>query len=234
MALPQTPPGGSGRSPRVHFTYVSPKNGKNFHAWMAGMAHWYECHTRGKSCVCLNWISGGELECPRCVEPVETQGYVPLYRETDTKPVMVIVKEYAREIIDRLCLHQWVVVGRGLESSDGVYVVRSPAATQPKFETTLAYKKVSADLTETLLRVWRSAELIEWYRQTHGGPAIVVPPKEEKPKEKPKRSDGKPFSPMTEAAANRHTPPAGDSGLDDVMERLKQRGAALPSTNGKH
>lgn len=231
MALPQTPPGGGDRRRALHFGYVKTFHGTNWHAWLAGPAHWFSCHTKGKTKPCLNEMTGGELTCERCAlaHAVEVVGYVPLWRETDSKPVMVIVHEYTREVVDALKVHQRVTIGRGDEKSDGVYVV--PALKpEPRFHTTLPEKMRPADLTETLLKVWGIPELATWYRQTEGqAPAPAPVPT-------PKKSDGKAFGPMHAAAARRYTGPAEPvaADLDDLMNRIKHKASVLPSTNGKH
>lgn len=180
MSLPQHTPGHGGKRPRTHFSYASPHNGKNFSAWMAGPCHWYACHTKGKSQPCLHEMTDGELTCERCEQGhgVEVIGYVPLWRELDGKPVMVIVHDYTREAVDCLRLHQRVLIGRGEDGSDGVYVI--PAIKpEPRFQTTIADKMKPADLTETLLRVWRLPDLVAWYEQTHGARPSRPAPKQE-------------------------------------------------------
>lgn len=227
MGLPQARAGDGARNPRVHFAYVSTSHGKNWHAWIAGPCHWFHCHSKGKTKPCLYEMTGGEMGCDRCdaAQPCEVVGYQPLYRELDSKPVMVIVHEYTREVLDGLRLHARVTVGRGDSASDGVYVVPALKA-EPRFQTTLQHRMVPADLTETLLRVWKIPELEQWYRQTHGA---AKPPETQK-------SDGKPFSPWTRKAAQRASTGPLNEELDDVMARIKMRSKGLPepSSNGKH
>lgn len=235
MALPQVPPGGGGRKSHVHFGYVNTGFGKNWHAYMAGPVHWFACHAKGKTKACVSVMTGGELHCERCAagQPTEETGYVPLYRELDSKPTMVIVHEYTREATDALKLHQRVIVGRGEDVADGVYVV--PALKpEPRFQTTLKERMVAADLTETLLRVWGIPELVEWYRQTHGHQVAPAAPPAKPPAPPPKRSDGLPFSPMTRAAAERADGPMSED-VGEAINRVGKRLLAVkPSTNGHH
>lgn len=239
MSLPQTPPGNGGRRAHVHWCYVSTQCNSNWHAWVAGPCHWYLCHTKGKTKPCLVEMTSGELTCPLCeaghqCEPI---GYQPLYREIDAKPVMAIVHEYTREVVDALLLHKRVTVGRAGEQSDGVYVVPALKA-DPRYHSTLAERMRPADLTESLLKIWKIPELIEWYRQTHGRTGTPASA-HVKPKTAPLKSDGQPFSPWTQKAAEKFTgveEPAGDGEVFDVLkERLKNKVKGYkPSANGDH
>lgn len=233
MSLPQHTPGEGGRRPRTHFTYVGPHKGKAFSAWMAGPAHWFLCHTKSKTQPCLHEMTGGELTCERCEQGhgIEEIGYVPLWREIDGKPVMVIVHDYVRETVDCLRLHQRVLVGRGEDDSDGVYVI--PALKpDPKFQTTLADKMKPADLTQTLLRVWRLPDLVTWYEQTHGAQPVKPQPKE------PARAkiNGRDFrAPTLRAATDVAQQLQDGASLDaaiDVAEERWRR-AATESKNGR-
>lgn len=169
MPLPQVSPGGGGRRASTHFCYVRTPNETNWNAWIAGPCHWFDCHTRGRTKPCVHAMTKGEVAC-RCAgtgEGCEEIGYQPLYREVDAKPVMVIVHDYTREIVDALKLHQRVLVGRGSEQSDGVYLTAALRA-EPRYQSTLASRLQPADLTGTLLKLWRIPELVVWYNQTHG------------------------------------------------------------------
>lgn len=236
MPLPQHPPGSGGKRARVHYCYVSTQPGQNWHAWIAGPCHWFLSHTKGRSQPCVEEMTDGEIHCERCAagHQCEVIGYQPLYREVDCKPVMVIVHEYGREAVDALKLHQRVTVGRGAEQSDGVYV--TPALkSDPRYTSTLPERMRAADLTETLLRVWRIPELAEWYRQTHGTPEPVS----EKPVKVPEKAPDGIISPkLRETAKKLLSDPQKAALADDidaVKERLRIKAANLkPSTNGQH
>jgi hypothetical protein len=176
MPLPQVPAGNGGRRPRVHWHYPTTPTNSKWHGWIAGNCHWFECHTKGKSQPCTEVMTGGELRCPRCdaCQPTEVIGYQPIYREIDNRPCFVILHEYTREVVDALKLHQRVIVCRGPEQSDGCAIV--PALNpEPRFQTKLQERLQPADLTETLLRVWRIPELVQWYDETHGCAPIAPP-----------------------------------------------------------
>ena len=215
MALRQSRPGDGARSRRVHFQYVETPPKAQWHAWVAGPVHWFQCHdVNRKTKPCLFDVSNGELPCPFCVsqgEPDDT-GYVPLYQASNGKPVMVVVHAYSREQTDRLKLHQRVLVGRGTSKGDGVYVL--PTLNQePAYQTTLPERLRPADLTGTLLRVWGIPDLIEWHARTTG------------------RSIDGCITPMPQTSGNPvYTPPTpvGQGGdmaetLMDALERVRKR-----------
>jgi len=242
MPLEQTPPEGRGRRKPVHFSHEKTHGGikQQWHAWVAGRCHWFDCHNvNRKSKPCLHHITNGELPCEFCspTSIAEMLGYQPLYRGIDAKPVFVVVHEYVREDVDKLHNLTRVIVGRGEGQTDGVYVV--PALTQePRYHSTLPDRLRPADLTETLLRVWAMPLLTEWYYRTHqptnGAAAPVASPIKKKTQMK---SDGKPFSPLTQAAAQKYSSPDVEPEaartFDDALEKMKKRKEKLEA-NGKH
>jgi hypothetical protein len=171
MPLQQRPPGGGGRRPRVHFIYTATPPGPkcNWHAYVAGPCHWFDCHTKGKSKPCVHIVTNGDLHCPICspLNCPEVIGYLPLYRQIDGRPSMVIVHEYSREQIDTLKLHERVLIGRGEGPTDAVWAI--PAMSkEPRYQSRLPERNAPADLTETLLRIWNLPDLVEWYQRTNG------------------------------------------------------------------
>jgi hypothetical protein len=230
--LRQSPSGGGGREQRVHFAYVKTAHGKTgyWHAHVAGPCHWFECHTKGKSQPCLHTITCGALTCPQCesTAPVETIGYQPFWRESDGRPTMVIVHDYTREQIDGLRLHTRVVVGRGDDPSDAVWVV--PALNpEPRFTTTLAVKRRPADLTDTLLRVWKIPALTQWFI---GGTGASEPTK--RPPVKVSPNDGKPLDPLMQAAGRRFNLPNATPEQEADYLRAIQEATQRAEKNGKH
>jgi hypothetical protein len=171
MSVRQSPPGRGGKGGRVHFTYTPTGFGQQWHAFIAGPCAWFECHTRGKTKPCLAEVTGGELVCPLCASPHPTEqvGYQPLYRELDGKPVMVVVHESVREVVDSHKLHARVLIGREMAETDGVYVIRPLKSGKP-FTSTLAARQKEADVIPTLLRVWNIGALQEWAARQEGIP----------------------------------------------------------------
>lgn len=142
---------------------------------------WFECHTSGKTKPCLAEITDGELECPMCasLKPTEQIGYLPLYRELDGKPVCVLVHENVRDVVDSHRFLARVMVGRGPDMTDGVYVVR-PTTKGTPYSSTLEERQKPADIWPTLVKLWKIPALIEWdARQTAAKSGGVIHPVEE-------------------------------------------------------
>lgn len=184
MALRKAPPGGGGEPRHVHFRYVSTGQGQKWPAYMAGPVHWFVTHELKRTKPCVEYMTSGELSCTYCEasKPKRTLGYVPLYRQEDGLPCMVIVYDGAREELDRLTLHTRVLVGRSLGRNDTVYVLRA-AAHEPVYQSRLAERNVPVDLSITLLRIWQIPELSDWYARTEQEPVPEPLPKPEKPSE---------------------------------------------------
>lgn len=239
MSLPQIPSEGEAGRAYTHFHYCSTEPGKKWHAWVAGPSMWFFSHPSKRSKPCLKVLTSGKLDCPRCASDVVPQwlGYLPLYREVDARPVMIVLHEYTREQVEKLRLHERVIVGREDSQSDGVYV--TPALTHnPVFQSTLKERLKDADLSETLLRVWNIPELTQWYRAVMGERASqdAIPVKSAGPRV---RGDGKPFGPMMQAAAARVGCDVlggdGTAPIDEALQVLAEKQKAYQrSTNGHH
>lgn len=236
MGFHQSPPE-KGRGVRhVHFCYVGTDPGAKWHAFIAGPCLWLDCHCTGRARPCLHALTGGELTCEACNSGsvAAPTGYQPLYREVDSRPVMVIVHDYVREQVDALRFHQRVLVGREVGRGNSLWIAPALSPT-PRFTSTLPDRNHPADLTSTLLRVWKVPALTEWFNQTHPSDNPVS-----LPRGTPLKSSGEPFSEMTRAAAARYD--AGESsGPNDetyeaLVNRIKERTASqsVPSKNGKH
>jgi len=148
---------------------------------------------------------------------------------------MVLVYEDVRHVIDKLTFHQRVVVGREKDATATVWV--APALTpEPAYKSTLPERYRPADLSRSLLAVWRNREVNEWYWRTQGGP----PPGPMVPTPDPDLEDAR----RARYHAALHAPPPpppppppGDDGnpiglaLDGALKRAKAKEAA--TTNGK-
>ena len=116
----------------MHFAYVGTDDGDRWNAYLAGPAWWGWCHKSTRTKPCLDLLTNGALECPRCLagkEPLMT-GYVPVYRQADGAPRSVIVAEVSREVIDSIKLHTRVLIGREMDAKFLRHggVTRTPAA----------------------------------------------------------------------------------------------------------
>jgi hypothetical protein len=235
MGVRKASPGEGGGKAYVHFPYVSTSAGAKWFAYVAGPCHWIIGHDKGRTKVCTTWATDGQVKCKLCspLNPKKELGYQPLYRATDTKPVMVLVHEEVRETIDKLQFHDRVIVGRELDATAGVFVVRALQA-EPKFHSTLHAKNTPAALDMVLVRIWNMPEYTSWFMRHEGCSDNEV----SLPDGTAVTDEGKPYSPLMQGPAKRWgasvVEPEGpmDESVDQVREELKRRVSA--SKNGKH
>lgn len=168
MGLRQSPPGGGPGRP-TYWTHVRTPRGMKaaWHAWVAGPIHWYVCHDLKRTKPCVHQVTNGEVSCAWCdgLIPTSTKGYIPLYRYPDGKPVYELLYDDAREELDKLKLHERVMVFRGPLQNDIVHVLRL-SEQSPAWQTSDAEKRGPRDITVSLLRMWKIPELIAWYNVT--------------------------------------------------------------------
>jgi hypothetical protein len=220
------------------FSYCPVAHGlkATFSAWLAGEPYWAEeAHEHTKddpgTKPCLHWLTDGELKCPRCrrARPVKCIGWVPLYREIDSRPVVVIVHESASDLLAGLRHPATVLVGR-IGPKDSVFVRR--ADTQVTFKSEKQTRMSPIDITNDLLMMWNMPEYNEWLR----GQRVTALTQHVKQTEEPKRSDGKPFDPFHRNAAVRYSTPdvhAVGELADDAVKAAVAR-TSKPSKNGHH
>lgn len=218
----ESPPGGEARRRALHFGYVPTAANEQWHAFIAGKPRWLYCHCKGKTKPCVHAITGGELHCELCnpMNPAESTGFLPLWREIDWKPVFVIVHEPVREAVSGFSHRARVLIGRGGGSTDGVYVI-SPLKKGSYLSSTDPQKMAEQDVFPSLVRIWKHPGLIEWHardtgRETGG---CITPP------EKP---DVLPITPrITMPVDSDHD----TAGINDAFVRAVRRGSL---SNGKH
>lgn len=234
MSLKKGTPGtgGQGRADSFSYTRVGAGLKSTFGAFLAGEPYWCLAHEHTAALPgtkpCLQWMTDGALSCPRCRPHTcpTWVGYVPLYREADHAPILVIVHEAAMDLLSGLSYPAHVLVGR-VEDNASVFVKRSDSRLS--FRTDNEQRKRPRDVTCDLLNMWKLPQLETW----------LMEQRRCEPKQALK-SDGRPFDAMHAAAAQKyHTdgdgPKKGDADYDAVMERLKNNAEALkPSTNGEH
>lgn len=234
MALRKGTPGKGVCVKPDSFSYTPVHHGlKNtFGAWLAGDPYWALAHEHTKATPgtkpCLEWLTDGAVPCPRCrpqVRPVWI-GWVPLYREIDHKPIMVIVHESVMDLLAGLGYPTHVLVGR-VDENSSVFVKRSDNAVS--FATGNQQRKCAVDITADLLTMWGIPALERWLldqRRPAAGPAL--------------KSTGEPFSAMTAAAAERYGDQGGAAKLADdeyraVQNRVMEHmGNVDAQKNGKH
>ena len=208
----------------------------SFGAWLAGPTYWceeaHEYHERiGPTKPCLHWLTDGALRCDRCRKQpkVTCLAWVPLYREQDGKPVLVIVHETAADLLAPLRYPDYCLVGR-MEALSSVFVRLSDDALSLKSEK--ASRQSPVDVTNDLIGIWNMPDLNEWLR-SRGSPMARA---KVEPQEEPTQSNGKPFGPMYRNAAVRAEASVTDdvnSAMQRTLRRVKAK-EAKEGTNGHH
>lgn len=164
-------PGQGGESPRDSFGHVPVGSGlKNtWTGWIAGETYWARAHEHKPPAAlgtkpCLTWLTDGALPCPRCKPRVLATwiGWVPIYREVDHAPCIVIVHESVMDVVAGLRYGTRVMVGRAAETSS-VYVRRAESQ-QPVWSSTHEQRQGPRDITPDLLAMWGIPMLDQWIR----------------------------------------------------------------------
>jgi hypothetical protein len=149
------------------FSYTSVQTGTKggFSAWLAGDVYWALAHEHTErqpgTKPCLDWLTDGMVRCARCRGPKLPTwvGWVPLYREQDHAPVLVVIHQNAQDLVRDLKYPDHVIVGRVADKS-GVFVRKSDSAVS--FKTENATRKQAVDITGNLIAMWRIPELEAW------------------------------------------------------------------------
>lgn len=224
MRIPSTPRRTGARNKPVHFTYVSVERGQPFDAYLAGPVWWGHIHMLKPSKPCVYELTDGAIACRFCGVPPRpvavVKGWVPLIRRSDTWPICVPVDEVQRDHLDALKPFTKVVVGRERGKGVGVYV-REAMNQEPKWSSTLPEWGAPADITESLINMWKLPEVTAFFCA-------------------PQSSD-KPLSPVKSApSADDSDPSTSDpfakrNGVDDAVSRLlKHAKKAEQNGNGKN
>lgn len=171
MSIRKGTPGRGGGSRPDSFSYTPVGNGLKsaFGAWLAGPAYWceeaHEYHERiGPTKPCLHWLTGGEVRCDRCRKQpkVSCLAWVPLYREVDSKPILVIVHEVAADLLAPLRYPDYCLVGR-IDGVSSVFVRKSDSPLS--LQTEKECRKRPVDVTSDLIGIWNVPELNDWLRR---------------------------------------------------------------------
>ncbi len=170
---------GDGPSKRTEkWDYVETFNGdKPWTGWCACEPHWLLAHPSKKgSKPCLPWLTFDALPCQRCGPQNEPEmiAYLGIWREMDTAPKLVIVREGAAEFIEGHKFGTYVEVFRAREAGS-LCIVRRMLKQVP-FRSTHRLRQKEADIWPSLLQMWKLNELTEWFKCQEGdAPRGVVP-----------------------------------------------------------
>lgn len=161
------------------FSYTpTPASLKAWYAWCAGEPEWFEVHEHTDrqpgTKICLAWATDGALECPRCRPFLKTTtcAYVPLYREMDTKSVVVICHDSVSDMLADLAFPMPVMVGR-VTADASVFVRRTDGMA--KFSSSLPDRQGPCNLLPSLLSMWKYPQYEQWLMTRHRQPTPHSP-----------------------------------------------------------
>lgn len=225
-------PGKGGESPRDSFSNTPVGHGlKNYWTgWLAGEPYWALSHEHKPphqlgTKPCLKWLTDEALPCARCRPKVLATwiGWVPIYREVDHEPCIVIVHESVMDVVAELRYGTRVLVGRMAETAS-IFVRRAEVQT-PVWKSTHEQRQGPRDITPDLLTMWGIPILDSWLRES--GPASDTALSLDK-------------STSAAPGLRQYVPPgegSADQRLTDypaLAKRLTGDNADVPSTNGRH
>lgn len=233
MTLPNAPRRGQEDARPDHFGYFKLLKGEEVFAYLAGPVLWLEMHQSDYgSKPCLEKLTGGELTCAKCkYGPPVQKGACPWWHADDHKPYMFWLDEGLRDVYDAIPWARRLRFRR--EKAKGAPVWAHVCLNQdPLFRSTHPLRRGPVDITRSLLRMWKMPELDMWYGLTHGSSDSALSPESE-----PRQSNGRPFGPMTKAAAEKYSEGIGQGGEGADHKQKNERfarGARSPSANGNH
>jgi hypothetical protein len=151
---------------------------KAWTAHCAGEPYWCMCHehTRAQpgTKVCVAWYTDGALICPRCRPAVVPSriGYVPVWREIDHRPCLVIVHESVEDLLSGVGFGVRVLIGC-VERGASVFV--RPVSEQTRWVSEHPLRQRACDLTLSLYTIWAYPALATW--DAEGDATTASPPK---------------------------------------------------------
>jgi hypothetical protein len=159
---------GGGRERRAEqfaYTPTPPGIAKAWTATAAAEPYWCTVHEHTKATpgtkVCVDWYTDGALICPRCKPSLvpTTVAYVPVWREIDHKPCLVIVHETAADLLAGVAFGVRVLIGC-VERGSSVFVRATDE--QPRWASENPLRQQPADLSTTLYTLWGYTQLWAW------------------------------------------------------------------------
>lgn len=220
MRIPSAPRRTGARTKPVHFTYVGTERGQPYEAYLAGPVWWGHIHMLKPSKPCVYEITGGAIACRFCGVPPRPlavmKGWVPLYRRADGWPICVPVDEVQRDHLDALKCFTKVTVGRERGKGIGVFV-RACLQQEPEWSSSLPEYTTPADVTESLLSMWKLPEVTSFFCGAVASDKPVSP-----------AAASVPAAVVPEPVRDRMS---AAPAMDDAVDRLKRR-AKQAETNG--
>lgn len=224
------------RAEQFSYTRTQPGLKGIWYAWCAHEPYWCKVHEHTEKTpgtkVCLTWATDSALRCPRCRPGVvpTTVAYVPVWRELDLAPCMVIVHESTADRLAGVEFGTYVMVSC-VEQKGGVCLTR--AAEQRRWVTSLPYRQSPCDIAVSLLTMWGYPQYNEWLSRQSGPGSVTA---EKVPGAEVWRLSVTPPTTETEAKAidaHRRASGTDQTGVDDAMQRVLRR-AKQAEKNGTH
>lgn len=219
MSTGSRPQKGAHEKTKKHATYLRVPNGCSECCYKAGETHGVVGHRTHAHQPCLKDITHGKLECTYCsagLQPV-WRGYVPLWDRDWTLRYSLIGEEYF-ETVEVIPVRSQVVVSRA-KNPISPLVIRQEVKLVRELPDKEPWNK-PIDMEELCLCLWKIPQLTEWvYANRTKAETLRAGTA--------KREDGKPFSPMNQAAAKRNgapvDPPLVSDILKDRLSKVKAR-----------
>lgn len=236
--LKKAVPGEGTETKAEQFSYTRTQPGLKgvWYAWCAHEPYWCKVHEHTEKTpgtkVCLTWATDSALRCPRCRPGVvpTTVAYVPVWRELDLAPCMVIVHEGTADRLAGVEFGTYVMVSC-VEQKGGVCLTR--AAEQRRWNTSLPYRQSPCDIAVSLLTMWGYPQYTDWLSRQSPPSGVVV---EKVPGAERWRLSVPPPTTDAEALAvdaHRDPPTTDASGIGDALKGALSR-AQKAERNGKH
>lgn len=216
-----------------HSEYLAVDNKTKAGGWKAGEVYGLYCHHVGHTKPCVDDVTQGGLKCSLCEAGFDQvfRAYMPLWdREYQLRHVLV--GEDFFEAADRIPFRHPLTLSRAASKRAPLRVSDEPMMVRLLPDGPPWDKPVN--MLAVCLTLWKDDALSRWCM-------LDKTPTVSDTAVSPTKSDGKPFSPMTAAAARRFAAPPTvegvDKALDDVQKRLLQRAAktkAGTNGSGKH
>jgi hypothetical protein len=232
MGTGKKPQNRPGQKARVHATYLKVACGSQECGYKAGELHGVEGHRTYAHQPCCAAITGGAIDCAYCAAGLQAEwrGYVPLWDRDWTLRYVLIGPEIF-ESVDIIPRSSQVVVSRA-KNPISPLVIRQ----ETKLVRSLPDKEPwtqAVDMEEICLTLWKLPALTAWVMKERA----KQPPL---PKGKAVRTDGKPYTPVMQAAAKRNgatvRPESEAAPLSDALNRVKalEEAGKIPAANGSH
>lgn len=153
--------GGTGRVPSPkdrNWLSVGLKTSESVTGWLAGQPIRTRVHQGQRSKLCPVWYCGKNQTCERCEsgKALSDLIFVPFYPDDSELRCVLHVHDDAVPALESLDLHDHFTAWRGVDSSTGVQITRTPRAVP--FAPRIATRLAAACISEWLVRFMRASD----------------------------------------------------------------------------